>query len=62
MNAGKRGPFGGNVWIALVLAAGIFVGAARHHENPAAKGNKRVVAVVLCPWDAQQITIPEPKK
>ena len=31
-------------------------------KNPAAKGNTRVLAVVLHPRDARQITIPEPKK
>jgi quercetin dioxygenase-like cupin family protein len=30
--------------------------------NPAAKGNTRVLAVVLHPRDARQIAIPEPKK
>ena len=30
--------------------------------NPAAKGNTRVLAVVLHPRDAKQIAIPEPKK
>src|SRR6516225_139218 len=34
----------------------------RVSKNPAAKGNTRVVAVVLHPRDAPQITIPEPKK
>ena len=34
----------------------------RVSKNPAAKGNTRVVAVVLHPRDARQITIPEPKK
>jgi quercetin dioxygenase-like cupin family protein len=34
----------------------------RVSKNPAAKGNTRVLAVVLHPRDAQQITIPEPKK
>ena len=151
MNAGKRGPLRGSVWIALAVAAGIFVGVrglavARHDEkqtakpiaawdivekldgketkvtvvevtlkpgqagephrhpgpvigyvlegeyelgidqqppkvfkagqtfyeptgclhrvstNPAAKGNTRVLAVVLHPRDAKQIAIPEPKK
>jgi quercetin dioxygenase-like cupin family protein len=31
-------------------------------NNPAAKGNTRVLAMVLHPRDARQITIPEPKK
>jgi hypothetical protein len=31
-------------------------------KNPAAKGNTPVLAVVLHPRDARQITIPEPKK
>ena len=31
-------------------------------KNPAAKGNTRVLAVVLHPRDARQVTIPEPKK
>ena len=34
----------------------------RVSKNPAAKGNTRVLAVVLHPRDAKQITIPEPKK
>ena len=34
----------------------------RVSKNPAAKGNTRVLAVVLYPRDAQQIEIPEPKK
>ena len=34
----------------------------RVSKNPAAKGNTRVLAVVLHPQDARQITIPEPKK
>ena len=34
----------------------------RVSRNPAAKGNTRVLAVVLHPQDARQITIPEPKK
>jgi quercetin dioxygenase-like cupin family protein len=34
----------------------------RVSNNPAAKGNTRVLAVVLHPRDARQITIPEPKK
>src|SRR5215831_9218235 len=34
----------------------------RVSKNPAAKGNARVLAVVLHPRDARQITIPEPKK
>ena len=34
----------------------------RVSKNPAAKGNTRVLAVVLYPRDARQITIPEPKK
>jgi quercetin dioxygenase-like cupin family protein len=34
----------------------------RVSKNPAAKGNTRVLAVVLHPRDAGQITIPEPKK
>ena len=34
----------------------------RVSRNPAAKGNTRVLAVVLHPRDARQITIPEPKK
>jgi quercetin dioxygenase-like cupin family protein len=33
----------------------------RVSKNPAAKGNTRVLAVVLHPRDARQITIPEPK-
>jgi quercetin dioxygenase-like cupin family protein len=31
-------------------------------KNPAAKGKTRVLAVVLHPRDAKQMTIPEPKK
>jgi quercetin dioxygenase-like cupin family protein len=34
----------------------------RVSKNPAAKGNTRVLAVVLHPRDARQITILEPKK
>jgi quercetin dioxygenase-like cupin family protein len=34
----------------------------RESKNPAAKGNTRVLAVVLHPQDTPQITIPEPKK
>src|SRR4029077_6597646 len=34
----------------------------RVSKNPAAKGNTRVLAVVLHPQDTRQITIPEPKK
>jgi len=34
----------------------------RVSKNPAAKGNTRVLAVLLHPRDAKQITIPEPKK
>ena len=34
----------------------------RVSKNPAAKGNTRVLAVVLHPRDARQITMPEPKK
>jgi quercetin dioxygenase-like cupin family protein len=34
----------------------------RVSKNPAAKGNTRVLAVVLHPRDARQIEIPEPKK
>jgi quercetin dioxygenase-like cupin family protein len=34
----------------------------RVSKNPAAKGNTRVLAVVLHPRDAREITIPEPKK
>jgi quercetin dioxygenase-like cupin family protein len=34
----------------------------RVSKNPAAKGSTRVLAVVLHPRDARQITIPEPKK
>ena len=34
----------------------------RVSKNPAAKSNTRVLAVVLHPRDARQITIPEPKK
>ena len=36
--------------------------AIRVSKNPAAKGNTRILAVVLHPRDAKQITIPEPKK
>ena len=36
MNAGNRGPLRGSVWIALALAAGVFVGvggmAVAHHD------------------------------
>jgi quercetin dioxygenase-like cupin family protein len=31
-------------------------------KNPAAKGKTRVLAVVLHPRDAKQVTIPEPKE
>lgn len=31
-------------------------------KNPAAKGKTRVLAVILHPADAKQVTIPEPKK
>lgn len=31
-------------------------------KNPAAKGKTRVLAVILHPRDAKQVTIPEPKK
>jgi quercetin dioxygenase-like cupin family protein len=31
-------------------------------KNPAAKGKTRVVAAILHPRDAKQVTIPEPKK
>jgi quercetin dioxygenase-like cupin family protein len=31
-------------------------------RNPAAKGKTRVVAIILHPRDAKQVTIPEPKK
>jgi quercetin dioxygenase-like cupin family protein len=31
-------------------------------KNPAAKGKTRVVAVVLHPRDAKEVTLPEPKK
>lgn len=31
-------------------------------KNPAAKGKTRVLAVILHPRDARQVTIPEPKK
>ena len=31
-------------------------------KNPAAKGKTRVVAVILHPRDAKQVTTPEPKK
>jgi quercetin dioxygenase-like cupin family protein len=31
-------------------------------KNPAAKGKTRVVAVILHPRDAKQVTVPEPKK
>jgi quercetin dioxygenase-like cupin family protein len=34
----------------------------RVSKNPAAKGNTRILAMVLHPRDARQITIPEPKK
>jgi hypothetical protein len=34
----------------------------RVSKNPAAKGNTRVLAMVLHPRDAKQIAIPEPKK
>src|SRR3954453_5809806 len=34
----------------------------RVSKTPAAKGNTRVLAVVLHPRDSRQITIPEPKK
>ena len=34
----------------------------RVSKNPAAKGDTRVLAVVLHPRDARRITIPEPKK
>ena len=34
----------------------------RVSKNPAAKGNTRVLAVVLHPQEARQIAIPEPKK
>jgi quercetin dioxygenase-like cupin family protein len=34
----------------------------RVSKNPAAKGNTHVLAVVLHPRDARQITIPEPEK
>jgi hypothetical protein len=34
----------------------------RVSKNPAAKGNTRVLAVVLHPRDAKQIAISEPKK
>ena len=34
----------------------------RVSKSPAAKGHTRVLAVVLHPRDAKQITIPEPKK
>ena len=34
----------------------------RVSKNPAARGNTRVLAVVLHPRDARQIEIPEPKK
>ena len=34
----------------------------RVSKDPAAKGNTRVLAVVLHPRDARQITVPEPKK
>ena len=34
----------------------------RVSRNPSEKGNTRVLAVVLHPRDARQITIPEPKK
>jgi hypothetical protein len=31
-------------------------------KNPAAKGKTRVLAVILHPRDAKQVSIPEPKK
>ena len=31
-------------------------------RNPSAKGKTRLIAVVLHPRDAKQVTIPEPKK
>ena len=34
----------------------------RVSKNPAAKGKTRVLAVVLLPRDAKEITIPEPKR
>lgn len=34
----------------------------RVSKNPAAKGKTRVVAVILHPRDAKEVTIPEPKK
>jgi quercetin dioxygenase-like cupin family protein len=34
----------------------------RVSKNPAATGKARVLAVVLHPWDAKQVAIPEPKK
>ena len=34
----------------------------RVSKNPSAKGKTRLVAVVLHPRDAKQVTIPEPKK
>jgi hypothetical protein len=34
----------------------------RVSRNPAQKGKTRVLAVVLHPRDAKEITIPEPKK
>src|SRR6516162_6621481 len=105
MNAGKRGLLGGGALIALVFAAGAFIGVGgmavarqdvkegakpiaewdivdnparvlkagetfyeptgclhRVSKNPAAKGNTRVLAVVLHPRDAKQIKIPVPKE
>jgi quercetin dioxygenase-like cupin family protein len=37
-------------------------GLHRVAKNPAAKGKTRVLAVILHPRDAKQVTIPEPKK
>jgi quercetin dioxygenase-like cupin family protein len=34
----------------------------RVSKNPAAKGRTRVLAVVLYPWDAERIVVPEPRK
>jgi quercetin dioxygenase-like cupin family protein len=34
----------------------------RVSKNPAAKGNARVLAVLLHPRDAKQLAVPEPKK
>jgi quercetin dioxygenase-like cupin family protein len=34
----------------------------RVSKNPAAKGKTRVLAVILHPRDAKEVTIPEPKK